>query len=154
MANLIKWSALNTFTTAIAGATTAPTLKNLANDATKLGNEIDFSGSGERHRWLALDLQARGAAAFSAGAYVNVWFLHPTDGTNYEDGSDSVTPAKPPDAVLYLRAVNTQQRVGVTGILFAPLKTKFLLQNKGGQAFTNTDNENILSYLTYDEEIQ
>ncbi len=154
MANLVKWSALNTFTTFIAGAAVAPTLKNLANNANKLGNAVAFEGAGERHQFVALDLQVRGAAAFTAGGAMLIWFLKAIDGTNYEDGSDSVTPARDPDVIIPVAAVNTQQRIAIANIPLPPFPTKPLFRNEGGQALTNTDNENVLSYRTYDDEIQ
>jgi hypothetical protein len=154
MANLVKWSALNTFATGIAGGASAPTLKNLANNAAVLGPELDFSGAGERHQFVALELLVRGASAFTAGGYAAVWFLRAVDGTTYEDGDASVTPARDSDVILPVRAVSTAQRIAQANIPLPPFKTKFLVQNKGGQAFTNTDNENVLSYRTYDDEIQ
>jgi hypothetical protein len=40
----------------------------------------------------------------SANTSVNVWFLRTVDGTNYEDGSSSVTPARNPDVVMPVNA--------------------------------------------------
>jgi hypothetical protein len=56
------------------------------------------------------------AAAFSAGA-VNVWFLQTVDGTNYEDGSASLTPKRPPDLTFYPQATASAQRIVVTAPL-------------------------------------
>jgi hypothetical protein len=47
----------------------------------------------------------------TANTGVSVWFLRAIDGTNYEDGSSSVTPARLPDVVFPVRAVTTAQRV-------------------------------------------
>lgn len=41
----------------------------------------------------------------TAGAAYYIWFLRNVDGTNYEDGSSSVTPARTPDLVIPLRSV-------------------------------------------------
>src|SRR4051812_15932859 len=40
----------------------------------------------------------------TAGAAVYVWFLKTLDGSNYEDGSASVTPARAPDLVIPVAA--------------------------------------------------
>lgn len=41
----------------------------------------------------------------AAGSALYVWFLKQIDGTNYEDGSSSLTPARSPDAVIPIGAV-------------------------------------------------
>lgn len=51
------------------------------------------------------------ASALSAGAAVYLWFLGSLDGTAYEDGSASVTPARPADVIFPLNAVSTAQVV-------------------------------------------
>lgn len=151
MANAIKFSALGTFTTAIAGAGVAPTLKALANNGRKLGGELDLTAGGARQREANWDLYVRGASAFTAGGTVELYFVKSIDGTNYETGDDSTTPQQAClVGVFYLGAVSTQQRLSLAGIPLPNCKFKPLLINKGGQAFTNTDDENILSYRTYD----
>jgi hypothetical protein len=53
-------------------------------------------------------------ASFSAAPTANtgfaLWLLATLDGTNYADGSTSVTPADAPNCVFSLRAVSTVQR--------------------------------------------
>jgi hypothetical protein len=41
----------------------------------------------------------------TASTAINIWFLLSVDGTNYEDGSNTVTPARMPDVVVPVRAV-------------------------------------------------
>jgi hypothetical protein len=48
---------------------------------------------------------------------VLVWFLQSVDGSNYEDGSSSILPARNPDLIIPVRAVSTAQRI----IVVAPL---------------------------------
>lgn len=43
----------------------------------------------------------------AAGASVYVWFLKSVDGTNFEDGSATVTPARAPDLVIPVAATAT-----------------------------------------------
>jgi len=153
MANAVKWSALGTFTTVINGDATAPTLKNLANNAQKLGSEVD--GATERHMLADFDLYCRFAVAPSSGGHVALYLLQAIDGSNYADGDDSVAPAATALVGTFIvRAVTTQQRIAVRGVTLPATKWKPLAVNKSGQAMTNTDNENILRYRSYDPEIQ
>lgn len=153
MPNAVKWSALGTRTLAIDGAATAPTLKNLANNARVLGNEIDNATSA-RNQYADWYLDIRFAVAPAAGAVVEVYFVTAHDDTNYEDGDSSTTPAKPPRFVVPVRAVTTQQKIVVEQIILPPFKFKPLFINTGGQALTNTDNENRLYYRPYNDELQ
>lgn len=152
MANEIKWSTtLGTYTTLIAGAASAPTLKNLANNAQKLGNEI----AGNRNRYCALELKCRFQVAPNTYGVVEVYFVPAVDNTQFADGDDSVAPGSIIRAASFpLRAVTTQQWLAECFVMLPPFDFKPLVINKSGQAMTNTDNENILSYRTYNEEVQ
>lgn len=152
MANSVKWSALATHTLAIAGDASSPTLKNLASGSLILGDAIDWTA--DKSQFGLWQLRVRGASAFSSGGYVAVYFVLAQDGTNYEDGGTSVTPAKAPAMIFPVRAVNTQQIIVIPHALFPPSKFKPLLINSGGQAFTNTNDENQLHYRAYSDEIQ
>ncbi len=78
------------------------------------------------------------SGAVTGGAYV--WCIATDDGTNYEDGSNSVIPARRPDLIFPFRAVtSTAQRI----IVFAPLPAGnwyVLLSQNSGQAFAATLN--------------
>lgn len=153
MANKILWSALGTYTTAIAGAGVAPTLKNLANGGQKIGNEIDNTSA--RDQYADWDLYCRFASSPSAGGSCDLYFIQAVDGTNYQDGDDSVAPPVTAYVGSFpVRAVTTQQRVDLRQVMLPATKFKPLLINNSGQAMTNTDNENILSYRPYDDEVQ
>ncbi|HOQ61080.1 MAG TPA: hypothetical protein PKZ08_10700 [Vicinamibacterales bacterium] len=146
--NPTKWSALGTHTELIATAS----LKNLANGAGVLGAEVDNSVGSQ---YAYVELSCKGASAFSAGGYVGIWLVHAVDGTNYEDGSATgpVTPARPADIVIPVRATTAQQRQVVGPVLWPPGKFKALLVNATGQAFTNADNENTLYYRTFNDNL-
>lgn len=70
----------------------------------------------------------------------SVWFLGQVDGTNYEDGSASVEPARGPDCVIPIRPVSTAQRIKRQ--VAAPRGTvKALIKNNGtGQALASSGN--------------
>ena len=150
MATPQKWSALGTFTLAIAGDASSPTLKNLADATLLLGNEIDWTA--DRSIYGLWQLRCRGASAFAASAAIYVWFILAADGTNYEDGAAGVEPLKAPDIIFPPRAVSTQQNITRERIVFPPSKFKPLVKNAGGVAFTNTNDENQLHYRPYNTE--
>jgi hypothetical protein len=153
MANAVKWSALGTYTTVINGADVAPTLKGLANAGGKLGIEVD--NATDRNMYADFDLLCRFAAAPSAGGYVALYLVSAVDGTNYADGDDSVVPpATAMVGTFPVRAVDTAQRVALRHVLLPATKFKPMVINKSGQAMTNTDDENVLSYRAYNEEVQ
>ena len=83
-----------------------------------------------------LELQVTFGTAPSAGGYVEIYMVTAPDGTNYEDGSDTVDPGthKLIDRI-QVRAVTTAQRLSGRLIPLLPGKTKFLLYNGSGQAF-------------------
>lgn len=152
MPNQIKWqTTIGTFNTLIAGATTAPTLKALASGGRKIGSAI----TGNRDQFCALRLRYRGASAPGAGAFVEVYLVPSVDGSVYSDGSDTVTPQNTVlAAVIPVAAVSTQQIIDVPKVELPPFDFKALVVNSTGVAFTNTDNENVLSFRPYNHEIQ
>ena len=156
MANAVKWSALGTFTTAIAGAATAPTLKSLTNNGRKTGNTIDNSAAGVRNILSDWELKVTFAIAPAANSPVELYFLKMPDGTNPEYGDDtSIDP--PPSALVGVfpcRAATVVQRITLRGIVLPATAFKPYVINKAGQAFTGVDNDSILSFIPYNEEIQ
>jgi len=157
MANAVKWSALGSYTTAISGTTLAPTLKNLGAAARVLGNEIDNtlappSGRFTLSEW---DLLVKFITAPAAGAYLSLYFMQAVDGTDYQDGDASVVPPQSAWVGNFLaRAVATSQRIALSGVRLPPTKFKPLVTNNGSTGLSNTDGDSILSFVTYDPEVQ
>lgn len=83
-----------------------------------------------------LELSVTFGTAPSAGGYVEIYAVTAPDGTNYEDGSNTVDPGvhKLVDRIP-VRSVTTAQRLNGRMIPLEPAKTKFLLLNGSGQAF-------------------
>lgn len=76
----------------------------------------------------------------TANTSVSVWFLREIDGTNYEDGSASVTPARNPDVVIPIRATTNAQRI-IKQCVLPSGDFKPLVRNDGtGQAFASSGN--------------
>ena len=83
-----------------------------------------------------------------------IWIVARSDGSNFEDGSagtPGTNPARQPDAIVPLRAVNAAQRVFARLVLTTPDQAKILVQNKAGAALAA--NSNTVKYYTYGEEL-
>jgi hypothetical protein len=150
VANLIKYGAIGALTLAIRGDATAPTLKNLANNARVLSDEISTRDILSDWR-----LRVRLAVAPTAGRLVLAWFVIDVgDNNEYEDGDSATEGLKAPDLLFPVRAVTTQQVIAVRGIRKPNTPFKVLVRNDTGQAFTNVDNESQLHWSAYNDEIQ
>lgn len=89
-------------------------LNSLANNALAIGSaysNVIGGGAGDGYTLCDVELVVTYGSAPTANTAVSVWFLAAPDGTNYEDGGTSVTPARLPDVVLPVRAVTTAQRI-------------------------------------------
>ena len=98
------------------------------------GTEVDNGTNLDMYG--VLELQVTFGTAPSAGGYVEIYMVTAPDGTNYEDGSNTVDPGthKLVDRIP-VRAVTTAQRLSGRLIPLLPEKMKFLLYNGSGQAF-------------------
>lgn len=97
-----------------------------------------------------LELQVSFPVAPTANTPVYVWFLREIDGTNFEDGSASVTPTRPPDAIFTVRAVTTAQRITQPVYDIPPGNIRTLARNSGtGQSFASSGNILTLRPKTY-----
>lgn len=90
----------------------------------------------------------------SANTGFSVWFLVAIDGTNYEDGSASVTPGRAPDVIIgNVRAVTTTQILTQDCIIpanFGGVGFNTLILNNGtGQALGASGNTLKLQAYTY-----
>ena len=159
MANVLKWSALGTFTTAIPGDAAAPTLKGLANGARVLGDEIDNTGG--RHTFSDWDLKlgGHGASIWAVGGYLELHFVPAVDGSVYADGDASVEALQNTLVGTFaIRNVSTAQRLVVRRVLLPATKFKPLILNRvdlaGVDGLTANNGDNVLSYRTYNFEAQ
>ena len=110
-------------------------LNSLANNGrSAAGAEIDNGAN--KDMYGQLELQVTFGTAPSVGGFVEIYMVNALDGTNYEDGSNTVDPGthKLVDRIP-VRAVTTAQRLTGRMIPLEPAKTKFLLLNGSGQAF-------------------
>ena len=87
-----------------------------------------------------LELAWTNATAPTANNPIYIWLLREIDGTNFEDGSASVTPTRNPDVVVAVRAVTTAQRAIVPIYDIPPGPIKTLVRNLSGTAFAASGN--------------
>jgi hypothetical protein len=123
-------------------ATTALTtgLNSLANNALVASSAITLSTGEPGYQRCEAELVLTYGTAPTANTACVVWLLREVDGTNYEDGSSTVTPGRNPDLVFPLRAVTTAQRIVVVGDL-PPGSFVALLRNDGtGQSMASSGN--------------
>lgn len=115
-------------------------LNSLANNSNAVhASSIALTSSGYPDAEVELVLAAVGSA-FTANTPVYVWFLQETDGSNFEDGSASVTPTRNPDVIFTLRGVTAAQRI-VQEIFNIPVgNIRALVRNQGGVAFAASGN--------------
>jgi hypothetical protein len=115
-------------------------LNSLANNALVASSAITLSTGEPGYQRCEVELVVTYGTAPTANTACVVWLLREIDGTNYEDGSSTVTPSRNPDLVFPLRAVTTAQRIVVTGDL-PPGSFVALLRNDGtGQAMAASGN--------------
>jgi hypothetical protein len=109
-------------------------LNSLANNALAIGSA--FTSSNVNYILAEIEFAGTFAANPTANTGVSVWFLRAIDGTNYEDGSGSVTPGRPPDITLQVTAGQAATRC-TRQCVIPPGTWKPLLKNEGtGQALT------------------
>lgn len=114
----------------------------LADNANDLGAAIDFTAGGT-DRKLFMDIEIYLASVDWSGETnpaIYVWLLGRTDGTNFEDGGDAVDPARAPDKILPMRAVNGAQRLFARMLMLTPDQGKLLIGNRSGAALAATGN--------------
>ena len=138
-------------------ADAATDLKNKLTDDAALGAAIDNTNA---YQYIRFRLRVRLQAGATSG-YVNLWLIRGMDlgaGIVYEDGAGGTSPtipARAPDCIIPVtNTIVTQQVIDGGPILAPPEDFMILLENKTGQSFTNTDNENELWYQLFSDEIQ
>lgn len=107
-------------------------LNSLANNALAISSLYDNTQgqTGDGYTICDLELVVTYGSAPTANTGVTLWILASADGTTYEDGDASTTPARLPETVFPLRAVTSAQRI-IRRVALPPGKLKFLVKNDG-----------------------
>lgn len=120
-------------------------LNSLADGSAALSSAIDNTST--LNTFMDLELVVTYGTAPAGEQACEIWVVSSADGTNYEDGSGSVTPARPPDAIFALRAVTSAQRIVIKMVPIPPALFKILLVNEAGQ--TMAASGNTVKYRRY-----
>ena len=141
----IKWSSYASIQTALSTG-----LNSLADNDTNISAAIDNSSN--LHLFMDVEVYL---ASVDLSAQTNpavyIYVITSLDGTNYEDGSDSVVPPQMPTRIAALRAVNGAQRRVVRGIAITPGLFKIVVENQSGAALAASGN--TVKYRTYYETV-
>ena len=128
-------------------------LNTLANNGNKLGSAINFAVTNfGRKPYMDIEIYL-GSVDLSSqtNPAIYIWLLPRTDGTNFEDGSDSIDPMRAPDKIVALREFSGVQRVFARFQLVTPDNGKLLIENKTGVALAGT--LNTVKYMLYSLEV-
>ena len=137
------------------GITTALTTElNTLTDGSACAPSSELDNDAGLDRWMAVELVTGTLSGTpDAGGYLEGYTLYKLDGTNYEDGSSSVVPARSPDFIIKVRSDGSgAQRIVERDIPLIGKDFKIMLVNKTGVSLTATGN--TLKYLTYNEQTQ
>lgn len=135
-----RWTTYDTIVTYL-------TSQSIVDNANKLGAAIDFTASGtDRKLYMDIEISIDTVdLSVVTNPAIYFWMLPRTDGTNFEDGDDTVDPARQPDGIIALREFNGVQRVFVRRALTTPDQAKLLFENQAGATIVATIKYNIYS---------
>jgi hypothetical protein len=124
--------------------------------ASSTGNTLSTLGAAFQNTnamiYADIEFLAGGTLTPSAGGFVEVWLLRSLDGgTNYEDGSATVAPARPADAIISVRSGTTiTPRAGASGIILPPGFYKPIARNQTGATLPASGN--LVRFAMYTEQ--
>ena len=131
---------------------TGAQLQNISSAALFIGSalsNVTGDGAGGGYRYARLHLHISSITP-SAGGTVYGWFLTAADGSTYEQGGTSLTPARAPDFVF--AAINTAAAVDLETYVQMPICATFkmLCVNNLGVSTANDTNGYIKIYYETD----
>lgn len=152
---LIAWALASTTAKYLRGTNTSiftTELNSMANNALVISSAITFSET----LYTMCEVEFLTGAAFgtapTANTGMSIWFLRESDGTNYEDGGTSLTPARPPDCVLPLENQNSSAQRLIREAKLPPGAPKILIKNDGsGQALPSSGNTLKIRPFTFQD---
>src|SRR5262245_53630872 len=103
---------------------------NVTSNSGVIGSEVSWTSAGYTRADCELNAPSTSAAP-AAGTGVSVWLIVKPDGTNYEDGSGSVFPARAPDMFFPLRNATGGQRVDIKDVPIPVGPVKAIAKNEG-----------------------
>ena len=151
MTTEVRWGAYDSIASALTSG-----LDALGNNNHAISSAIDFTAAGvDRKQYMDIEVYL---SSVDLSAQVNpalyIWLVARSDGTNFEDGAagtPGTNPARQPDCIVPLLAVNAAQRVFARLILTTPDQAKILVLNRSGAALAA--NSNTIKYYTYGDDL-
>ncbi len=138
---------LSTELNSLATSATAGAISSVGGTSGLFNNTVG-GGSMDGYTLARFELNlAAPVGTLVAGTAALIWFLSTVDGSNYETGSASVIPARPPDVVIPVLAVSTAQRPMRLAKL-PPGNWYVLLSQATGQAWGASGNTLKVSPIT------
>lgn len=132
---------------------TIPTasMNSLANAANAIGTTAIDNTAATPYKYIEFDFTLASIdLSTQTSPAIYIWLLERVDGTNYEDGGASVTPARNPDIIIPLRIVSGAQIVqGACQI--KPGYFLALISNRSGAAMAASGNS--LNHKFFSDEI-
>ena len=142
---LVKWALFSS-------VELVETLESITTTSRKLSTTV-VDNETDRQRFMSMSLRSDFTLSPVASGHWKVWIITSLDGTNYEDGTSSITPARPHDVIFDLRGATGQQVVNIFNVEIPPLKFKLLCINESGQTTTSTLANNEILVRRHTEEI-
>jgi len=142
LATNFLWAGAGTY---LSGPTTilSTQLNTLANSS---ANTLSTAGSAIQNTngYLYADVEFVAGSTYTptAGGFIELWLLRSIDGgSNYEDGSSSIAPARPADIVIPVRGGTTiTPRSGAPGLLLPPGFYEPIARNQTGASLPSSGN--------------
>lgn len=105
-------------------------------------NNVAGGGGFDGYKWGVFELNlGTPGGTMTAGTAAYIWFLQQIDGTNFEDGSASIIPARKADLVVPVRAIAVAGRAGAPTLAMLPPGTwKPLVSQNTGVAWAASGN--------------
>ena len=124
-------------------------LNSLASGSLALGAAFDNTSGG--YPFCDLEFVFSFGTNPTASSGLSFWFLVTQDGTNYEDGGSSLTPARIPDCYCPVEVNTATQRIVIRSALPAGMFQPLLKNDATGQALAASSNTVKLRPFTYQE---
>ena len=145
MSNVVQWTSSGSYTTVISSG-------QLTGLTTGTGVVSSGSISNNKDQYAHFELKLYATGAFASGDRFDVYFLVAANGTDFEDGGASVTPARAADLIIPVRAVtDTTQRINIKHVPLPPGTFNTLLINQASDPLST--GTSVLSYFPYNEQI-
>ncbi|HTZ79062.1 MAG TPA: hypothetical protein VMC10_14190 [Stellaceae bacterium] len=130
---------------ALSGATTllSSELNSLANSSAGTLSATGAVVAATGHLYGFVEFMAGASYTPTANGFIELWLLQSIDGSNFEDGSATVAPARVADAIIPVRAgssIAPRANAGLPPLVLPPGSYKPIARNQTGAALPSAGN--------------